>query len=409
MKKMGSGDAATLPSDRCKTTGEATERATTQKKQLKQHDDSHKTSSHDVTLSQHTAKAMAESFFRFIQQEHLQQQLGPMSAGQIVVLCIFHSKLSWQKGKPLELHDRDHYWIPKPTYTPASQVQAPSPPHFVEQIRSNDTEHVPPEMQPPRTCCLCGKGFIDPPALWKHCELEHHSWAEAVKRTLWEAEQLEAIPLLPPDKRRIIQNFTNALTYSKPAEGHLGRDKICMRQLVGCATCAKVSWIERCFPCHLFQDCPDALRPREDNDADDTDVEAAAEDSSNEEAPSIEQRRGRLLKDEDGFYVIDAHAINDLLDVNKYIEAWPQIPREELHASSVQHPSHPEYRWLLNTRRVPVQASSSDSDATEHELPKCAGVGIKEQPLWLCKSCMKAPPTVLWLAILWNPEFLFVF
>ena len=30
---------------------------------------------------------------------------------------------------------------------------------------------------------------------------------------LWEADQLEAMPLLPPDKRRIIQNFTNALTY----------------------------------------------------------------------------------------------------------------------------------------------------------------------------------------------------
>ena len=61
-------------------------------------------------------------------------------------------------------------------------------------------------MQPPRTCCLCGKGFIDAPALWKHCDDEHHSWAEAVKRMLWEAEQLEAMPLLPPDKRRIIQS-----------------------------------------------------------------------------------------------------------------------------------------------------------------------------------------------------------
>ena len=172
-----------------------------------------------------------------------------MSAGQILVLCIFHSRLSWQKGKPLQLHDRDHYWIPKPSYTPASQVNAPSPPHFVQRIRRSATEHVPPEMQPPCSCCLCGKGFIDHPALWKHCELEHHSWAEAAKRTLWEAEQLEAMPLLPPDKRRIIQNFTNALVYSKPAERHFGRDKVCMRQRVGCATCAKVAWIDNCFPC----------------------------------------------------------------------------------------------------------------------------------------------------------------
>ena len=164
----------------------------------------------------------------------------------------------------MELHDRDQYWIPKLTYTPASQVKAPSPPHFVQRIMRSATEHVPPEMQPPRTCCLCGKGFIDTPALWKHCDEEHHSWAEAVKRILWSAEQLESIPLLSPDKRRIIQNITDALTYSKPAEAHFGRDKVCMRQLVGCATCARVSWIDKCFPCHLFQNCPDALRPREE-------------------------------------------------------------------------------------------------------------------------------------------------
>ena len=207
---------------------------------------------------------------------------------------------------------------------------------------------------------------------------------------LWEAEQLEAMPLLPPDKRRIIQNFTDALTYSKPAEGHFGRDKVCMKQLVGCATCGLVSWIDKCFPCFLFQDCPDALRPREEMDSDDTESDAAPEEASDEEAPATEQRRGRQLKDEDGFYVIDAHKINEILDVNKYIEAWPTIPKEELHASSVQHPSYPEYRWLLNTRRVPVQATSVGPAVAAQELPKCAGVGIKDRPLWLCRSCTRA-------------------
>ena len=114
-----------------------------------------------------------------------------MSAGQIVVLCIFHSRLLWQKGKQIQLHEKDQYWLPKPVYTPASQVKAPSPPHFVQQIHADATERSEAVMQPPRTCCLCGKGFIDMPALWKHCEDEHHSWGEAVKRMLWEAEQLE--------------------------------------------------------------------------------------------------------------------------------------------------------------------------------------------------------------------------
>ena len=96
-----------------------------------------------------------------------------------------------------------------------------------------------------------------------------------------------------------------------------------------------------------------------------SETEASAEEATEEGAPAAEKRRGRLLRDEHGYYVIDADRINELLDVKKYIDAWPQIPIEELHASSVQHPRHPKYRWLLNTRRVPVQASASGSAATE--------------------------------------------
>ena len=161
-----------------------------------------------------------------------------MTAGQILALCIFHSRLSWQKGKPVKLRETDQFCIPKPTYTPASLVQAPSPPHFVQQVRADTAESGRPEMQPSQKCCLCGKGFLDPPALWAHCEAEHHSWAEATKRILWEAEQLEDLPVLPPDKRRIIQNFTAALTYSRPAEGQLGVRKL------ACASC----WAARCAP-----------------------------------------------------------------------------------------------------------------------------------------------------------------
>jgi len=133
------------------------------------------------------------------------------------------------------------------------------------------------------------------------------------------------------------------------------------------------------------------LRPCEKESDDEAGV--ATDDSDNEETPAPEQRRGKLLKDNDGFYVLDAHAIHELLDVNKYIEAWPQIPREELHASSVQHPGHPEYRWLLNTRRVPVQMPAEPAAAaatTERQLPKCAGVGVSDKPVWLCKSCTTA-------------------
>ena len=103
--------------------------------------------------------------------------------------------------------------------------------------------------------------------------------------------------------------------------------------------------------------------------------------------------------------VIDAHQIHDLLDVEKYIQSWPLIPKEELYASSVQHPRHPNYRWLLNTRRVPMatpgtaaehvgdidtSASSHVGVATEHTTPSSAGVGMPDEPVWLCKSCTTA-------------------
>ena len=384
--------------DRRQAMSEGTDHAINQQKRLKKHDDGHKADTHHVTLSQSTAKAMADNFFRFVQDQHLQEHVSPMSAGQIVVLCIFHSRLLWQKGKPIELNDRDQYWIPRPVYTPASAVKSPSPPHFVELLQIDADERSRPQIQPPRVCCLCGKGFIDSPALWKHCQAEHHSWAEARKRMLWEAEKLESIPLLPCDKRRLIQNFTAALSYCMPGEGHFGGDQVCMRQLVGCATCARVEWIDQCFPCFLFKECPDALRPK----SDDTEDEMAESDaSSDEETSATERRRGVLLKDKDGYYVADPHKINQLLSVDKYIQAWPLIPIEELHASTVQHPMFQQYRWLLNTRRVPVRALDQPAAATElgpHEairateriLPTVAGIGLQDEPVWLCKSCIKA-------------------
>ena len=42
----------------------------------------------------------------------------------------------------------------------------------------------------------------------------------------------------------------------------------------------------------------------------------------------------------------DPDKVNKILGVEHYITAWPKIPIEELHASSVQHPYHPNMRSL---------------------------------------------------------------
>ena len=163
-------------------------------------------------------------------------------------ICSLAGKyLLFGKGKPLQLRETLQHCLPKHLYVPAA-APAPSPAHFVEQLRAEGADAGSAHMQAPQVCMLCGKGFIDPPALWRHCDADHHSWAEAVKRALWETEQLEDLPLLPAWKRRILANFTAALTYSKPGHGHYGRTKACMRQLVGCVTCARVDWIDEFVP-----------------------------------------------------------------------------------------------------------------------------------------------------------------
>ena len=73
--------------DQCETMSAATEHDRKPTKQLKQHDVGRQKDSHDVVLNQQTAKAMAEGFFKFVEQEHLQQHLSRMSAGQILVLA----------------------------------------------------------------------------------------------------------------------------------------------------------------------------------------------------------------------------------------------------------------------------------------------------------------------------------
>ena len=101
-----------------------------------------------------------------------------------------------------------------------------------------------------------------------------------------------------------------------------------------------------------------------------------------------------LLREDAEHNVCIAATIDALLDVGKNSKAWPLIPLEELHASSIQHSARLDYRWLLNTRRVPMRgraniapSTSSSDDAAEHataasshepQLPPC--VAYPETP-----------------------------
>ena len=91
--------------------------------------------------------------------------------------------------------------------------------------------------------------------------------------------------MLPAWKRRILANFTAALTYSKPGHGHYGRTKVCMRQLVGCVTCARVDWIDEFVPCYLFKDCPGHLLAKNHSDSEvSTDTDDPLEEKNGRDA-----------------------------------------------------------------------------------------------------------------------------
>ena len=354
----------------------------------------------DVLLSEAAAKDMAAKFEKFILTYRLVDHISHMTPGHLLALCIFLSRLSWQPGAPIQLSANDTYTIPKPTYTPASHVDinVPSPPFFVQQFKASVTEHRRPHIQPPQVCPLCGKGFVSMDAWHDHCRDEHCGLVEARKRLFYEAEQLDAIPCAAEIKRRLVQNFAFGQTHSRPAQGHFGTDKACQRQLVACAVCALVDWIDDMYPCYLFKDCPETLKHVQDDLLEDTESE-----DSDAEPTTATQHHASLLKDEDGYYVDSAEKIHDLLDVERYIRDWPLIPKQELYASSIQHPRYPEYRWLLNTRRAPVCARAGEEvtpsgtateHATDHEQahdpqPICAGVGDPNKAVWLCDVCMR--------------------
>jgi hypothetical protein len=105
------------------------------------------------------------------------------------------------------------------------------------------------------------------------------------------------------------------------------------------------------------------------------------------------------LRDADGVYYFgDPKLSHAHLAVEKYCEQYPLIPPEALHASSVQHPDVPEYRWLLHTRRVPVLGHAEDATGADAQTHKCADIGDKDASAFICERCSqnlcKAKPTI---------------
>ena len=350
---------------------------------------------HQHQIAPAAAESIAQRFIDFVVKYELQSNIRAMDQLQILVLALFHAHLSSIPPKRIQSSRRMQYFVPKREYIPAANIRSPWPPFFIKQ--SNLT--LPPQIQAPRVCQLCGDGFVDWNALVNHCDSTHANYAEYRKRVFYEAETLHALHLSHARKRGMLANFAMKQTHSTPGEGCFGSGRACMRQEVACATCALTTWIDHMYPCYLWKELPldeevDAAPIRDSESTSSSDGEVEVKRITKAKHVSTPPTTNRLRRDNDGvLYLGGAERIHQLLDVEVYAAAWPLIPKEELHASSIQHPRYPAYRWLLHTKRVPVLSqSAAEQVATDpaggvDARPRCAGVGDPEAHVYLCSKC----------------------
>ena len=305
---------------------------------------------------------------------------------------------------------------------------------------------------PPVVCELCHKGFRCKEDLHSHCKFVHGDFVEYRKHVFWKAQKHGLYPLEWWQKRSILGAHAFFQRFSIPGANvndFCRRiDEAVPRRMEACAICAVKDWIEHRTPVYLFAK-PDGRRSRfhfqtsEQGTEECSHVQGSeaeeADNSSGASPPSASNiwhtKNGHLCIAEPG-------EVDKILGVQHYIAAWPQIPSEELHASSVQHPHHPSMRWLLHSRRVPkhdVQfnnctgadgatasqetghgvrppvrmprcAGAGEEDATQFNnfsgadgttasqeadhgvrppvhMPRCAGVGKEEETVWACFEC----------------------
>ena len=151
--------------------------------------------------------------------------MAAMSAQQVQFLGIFLSHLQRKPPNRVDISERLDLIQHKPSYISVDQIVSLEIPHFVCLQSETDgaAEHTHssrPKMQAPAICKLRGAGFVSPRDLWAHAATEHHSWAEARKRLIFEAQQRISVPLQPIEKRRLARNFMHDLLYSLSGPQH---------------------------------------------------------------------------------------------------------------------------------------------------------------------------------------------
>ena len=211
-----------------------------------------------------------------------------------------------------------------------------------------------PRISGPIVCQLCDDAnFLYEEDFAAHQKRVHCGLNEYRKRVLFLQEQCGPRAITAEEKRLIVQNFTHFQQFSRPgAKGNtFARIPEVPRCEAACALCARKDFIEHRHMLNLFAQPPENHRSvevdslnapqaaRRDHDG--------ADDQSEEEKAEQEdvKPKGLFIKHQMVYYLQNPEAVNGLLSVERYAARWPLIPVAELHASSIQHPLHPEWRW----------------------------------------------------------------
>ena len=282
---------------------------------------------------------------------------------------------------------------------------------------------------PPVVCELCHRGFRCKEDLITHCKSMHGNFAEYRKHVFWKAQEHGLHPLEWWQKRAILSSHAYFHRYSIPESHQIdytrNLDEAVPRRMEACAICAVKDWIEHRYRVYLFA-APDGKRSyvykgghSQGRDTSEGiqcyEAEGCNEssDASSLATPGSYYKKGNCL------CIGHPDKVDKILGVQHYSKAWPQIPSEELYASSVQHPHHPNMHWLLHSRRVPKHDSrfnhgseadeATGSQEPEHgapppvHIPRCAGIGKEDETVWacfdcarnLCQECPEMPPLAL--------------
>ena len=277
-----------------------------------------------------------------------------------------------------------------------------------------------PIMSGPLVCQLCDTDFLTERSFAEHKNHAHAGESEYRKRVLYLMSQQGCRPITGQEKRIIVQNFAHFQQFCHPGSkgNYFADSEEVPRYEAACALCARKDFLEHRHKLNLFAEPPT-------NTISETPaVRDAQTEQSEEEDPSVVKPSTRaLLKYRGIYYIQTPDQVHKLLDVTRYAQRWPLIPIEELHASSIQHPANPEWRWLLHTRRVPVRNDHSIEGPCAHgahqpvgALPACAGIGDPSVPVWACWDCLsdvccknpKMPLNGAFGRNPWRPSFQFV-